>query len=505
MTQYEPFQVCLRAIMEQKRVSVASLTRMTGYKSRNSVTRILQGEASPARAEELMARLTKTNCLCLTAEEEIRLRQALKVSGMGEEYLQTVRDMLSLLTESPEPDDQPYVCDRWRATGPVRAMTLEEALRRYASGRRVKIILMNLCERRLYERLASFLSGRAPECEVRCSHYLFGEENELPRFLAAVQPLMYQKWYAPYLVDKERCPETILPWLRTDFMTVEWTDEAGRARYHLFVPSGDHHLFFYESAERNSLAVAHYIRYAARAAIRPLRDQYDHRPHAAEDYLRYTQHCLHLEQQGAICCIRQDFPLYFFHPDILAAAVTGEFARSGTTPGTPGADTMLDRFYAVHLKRWENVFNRPVCRQNTALQFVFSRPEMERFLLTGRSTDHFFGFRAFTVSERRAVLSNVRRAAEEKPYFEVYFLRPGVAMHAAEISMLGRAGVLFTRGDTCYRMEDDLIETLVSFDTFTRQFQSVYTQVLLRQLAETRERSLEILDELLTLLDSQAE
>lgn len=166
---------------------------------------------------------------------------------------------------------------------------------------------------------------------------------------------------------------------------------------------------------------------------------------------------------------------------------------------------MLEHFYAVHLKRWRNVFDRPASRRNVTLQFVFSRPETERFLRTGRSTDHFFGFRAFTVSERRAVLNNVRRAAEEKPYFEVYFLRPGMAMHDAEISMFGRAGVLFTRGDTCYRMEDDLIETMVSFDAFTRQFQSVYTQMLLRQLAETRERSLEILDELLALLDNQAE
>ncbi len=505
MIQYEPFQACLRALMEKKKVSVSALTRMTGYKSRNSVARILRGEASPARAEELMARLTETNCLRLTDGEEKRLRQALKVSGMGEEYLRTVRDMLSLLTEFPEPDGQPYVCDRWRATGPVRAMTLEEMLRRYASGRRVRIVLMNLCERGLYERLARYLSARAPECEAQCSHYLFGEESELPRFLSAVQPLMYEKWYVPYLVDRERCPERILPWLRTDFMMVEWTDEAGRVRCHLFLPIDDHRLFFYESAERNSLAVARYIRYAVRAAVRPLRDRYDHRPHAAEDYLRYTQHCLQLEQQGAICCIRRDFPLYFFHPDILAAAMTDDFAQTGIAPGVPGAAAMLERFYAVQLKRWKNVFDRPAGRQNVALQFVFSRPETERFLRTGRSTDHFFGFRAFTVSERRAVLSAVRRAAEEKPYFEVYFLRPGIAMHTAEISMLGRAGVLFTRGDTCYRMEDDLIETMVSFDAFTRQFQSVYTQVLLRQLAETRERSLEILDELLALLDSQAE
>lgn len=505
MTQYEPFQECLRALMEEKKVSVASLTRMTGYKSRNSVTRILQGEASLARAEELMARLTETDCLRLTADEEKRLRQALRVSGMGEEYLRTVRDMMSLLTELPEPDDQPYVCDRWRATGPVRAMTLEEMLLRYASGRRVKILLMNLCERGLCERLARFLSARRPECEVQCSHYLFGEESELPRFLSAVQPLMYEKWYVPYLVDKERCPERILPWLRTDFMMAEWTDEAGRVRCHLFIPIDDHRLFFYESAERNSLAVARYIRYAARAAVRPLRDRYDRRAHAAEDYLRYTQHCLQLEQQGAICCIRQDLPLYFFHPDILAAAITDEFAQSSLTPGALGAAATLEHFYAVHLKRWRNVFDRSENRRNVTLQFVFSRPETERFLRTGRSTDHFFGFRPFTVSERRAVLSNVRRAAEEKPYFEVYFLRPGIAMHAAEISMFGRAGVLFTRGDTCYRMEDDLIETMVSFDAFTRQFQSVYTQVLLRQLAETRERSLEILDELLALLDSQAE
>lgn len=503
MKQYESFQECLRAIMAEKKVSVSSLTRMTGYKSRNSITRVLQGKAGPARAEELMARLSETDRLRLTAGEEKRLRQALTANDMDAESLRTAQDMLSLLTELPEPDDRPYVCVRWRATGAVRAMTLEELLRRYAMGGQVKIVLMNLCERGVYERLARAFAARSPKCRVQCSHYLFGMENELPRLFSAIHPLLYEKWYMPYLLDRERCPERMLPWLQTDYMTTEWTDEAGRIRYHQLIPIDDHLLLFSESSERNSGAVEKYIRYAVRGAACLLRDRYAQKPHTAEDYLRYMQYCLHLEQQGAICCIRQDLPLYFFHPDILAGAIGNEFSQIGIMPSAPETAGILERFYTVQLKRWQNVFDRPRDRQNVALQFVLSRPETERFLRTGRSTDHFFAFRDFTVDERRAVLGNVRRAAAEKPYLEIYFLRPGVTTHSAEISMLGRAGVLFTRGDTGYRMGDDLIETMVSFDTFTRQFQAVFTQSLLPQLTETRERSLEILDELLAFLDDQ--
>ncbi len=503
MKQYESFQECLRAMMAEKKVSVASLTRMTGYKSRNSITRVLQGKASSARAKELLARLFETGCLRLTAEEEKRLRQALTANEMDAESLRTAQDMLPLLTEPPKPDDQPYACVRWRATGVVRTITLQELLCRYALGGQVKIMLMNLCERGLYEQLARAFAARSSKCRVQCSHYLFGMENELPRFFSVIQPLLYEKWYTPYLLDKERCPERMLPWLRTDYMMAEWTDEAGRIRYHLLIPIDDHLLFFSESAERNSVAVEKYIRYAVRGAACPLRDRYAQKPHTVGDYLRYVQRCLHLEQQGAICCIRQDLPLYFFHPDILVGVIGNEFRQIGLAPDTPEAAGILERFYAVQLKRWQNVFDRPPDRQNAALQFVFSRPEMERFLQTGRSTDHFFAFRGFTVAERRAVLENVRRAAEEKPYLEIYFLRPGIRTHSAEISMLGHAGVLFTRGDTGYRMGDDLIETMVSFDSFTRQFRSVFTQALLPQLAESRERSLEILDELLALLDDQ--
>ena len=105
MKQYERFAVCLRELLKQKNVSVTELSRMMGFKSRNSLFRIVNDQTSSDTEAAFLASLREKGVLPLSDAEWGDLEVALEISRYGKNEFIARKAISHLMMETHAPPD----------------------------------------------------------------------------------------------------------------------------------------------------------------------------------------------------------------------------------------------------------------------------------------------------------------------------------------------------------------------------------------------------------------
>ena len=124
---------------------------------------------------------------------------------------------------------------------------------------------------------------------------------------------------------------------------------------------------------------------------------------------------------------------------------------------------------------------------------IMTMSGIQRFLNTGMSTDHFIGFRAFTVEERKIIFEEMLKAAEQNRCFIPLLLKNEDFRHQYNLVCYDKLGVSIDAKDTNYDISNGYRSVLLMLPEFTKQYQEYYLDMLVTEKCYSRDESLRML------------
>ena len=120
----------------------------------------------------------------------------------------------------------------------------------------------------------------------------------------------------------------------------------------------------------------------------------------------------------------------------------------------------------------------------------------QEFLNTGKSAEHFVGFRAFTPIERKTIFGNMIRAAKENPYFIPLLLKDHHFNHRYNLVCYEKLGVSIDVKDTDYDISNGYRSLFLVNPSFTKQFMDYYMEILVGEKSYSKQQSLLLLEKM---------
>ncbi|MGN0746664.1 MAG: hypothetical protein ACI4ML_08315 [Aristaeellaceae bacterium] len=487
MKRYERFSECLKRILAEEGISASELSRMLGFRSRNSIFRILSDQSSIKAQEEFLETLKSILGEQWPARHWRDLQEAMAITRIGlTDYLASEAIRQLILPRSETRDEIMVMLDDEQ--GRLATIPLREQLRVFLSMGRVHITMRSCCDAALCRLLAEELAQAGREGRVEVVHYINMGDDVVIQNVMAIQPLMYYSWYTARQLDPDKCTPEMRALFAPGIMNLLVTDDAGRTRS-----------FCMAMADKGSMLMVEMqvVRYGhAQQKITQYVQQLpmlqNHFPisDSPDDYLRYTEQYRQMEFDREIYSIKPDVPINLIHPDILLPSVMDGFRDSSFTDRAHLVP-LVQSLYDIHLMRFENFF-----RKRKVTHIVFSLEAMRNFMRTGRQTDHFFAMRPYTLAERMAILNQLRDQAAKNTHFYIHFLKEDMPAPIMEITMYDGYGVMFTKANTDYNLAGEHTEALVSHPGFMRKYREFFVRELLPRYVMSHHETMAALDEL---------
>lgn len=477
------FGPCVRQILHKRNISASEFARLMGYKSRNSIFRILDGEGGHGPRQALYDRLIDEDMLSLTQQERRELFQALEISRVGLLAFLNNRAMRELMMDvfmEEEADE-------------IRVLAMD-GKKAHVDGlyssvdhlKEIRITITGCCDRQILTQLNERLSGK--NTTFRITHFVYTGEEELIRNISAIQPLLYRSDYTAYAVEPGMFSREKQRLYRNNMIYVHSVPYEGHRYDRAFIMVDKGCFLALKQRGAGSISQLDQVFRQDSVSMRPLKDD---RSEGMVDYLAYIEACLRLEQSRAIYMIKRDVPLSYVQTDILEQCVREGFAAAGIVPQEE-IEPLLEQLQRVHNQRFDNYFAK-----RKPSHTVFDMGAMERFARTGRQSDHFFAFRAYTPQERVRILTHLRGHAAENPYFNVYFFKPEYEAPQMEIALFEGTGTLMAKPDTNYNLMGDHTETIITQESFCECYKNYYMQDLLERQVTDEQETLTVLDRLI--------
>lgn len=466
----------LAQALQKRGMSASEAARRLGYKSRNSIFRVLDESGGYAALETCYQKIAKTRALGLTDEEFRHLGIELEVSRVGMNNFLSNRAMRCMLRENE------------RAMEPIRWRMGGELFGCIAQSRRAEITLLGVCSRSLMQALSLALP-RGEGTGVRIIHYLYTGGEEVIEAISAIQPLLYARCYTAYGLEPGSLPQQAERALRCGRMLARLEDGQGRWRTFDATQVAPDLLAVSELREGAKPTALEYMLEESLPRLFALKvPSVDTR--TPQDYLEFTRQYAEMERGRAIYTIKLDVPINFIHPDLLISSVREGFRETGFVREEE-RETLISEFAQIQLARWDNFFTK---RRPT--HTIFSLPAMEQFARTGKQSDHFFAMRPYTPMERAAILCHIRTKCAENSSFKVYFFKEDYQPPRTEITLYEGIGTLMSKPDTNYNLAGDHAEALITQPEFCRKYKEFFTQDLLANQVRSDAETLELLERL---------
>lgn len=212
------------------------------------------------------------------------------------------------------------------------------------------------------------------------------------------------------------------------------------------------------------------------------------------DYFKYIQWCAALETIGPIRQLKEDVCLAQIPTPIMALALRegmitpriyfeqlmGAIAQIATVCNERSNTWHLHQKEYVHIMRLSSLW---------------------KFVRTGMLTDHFWGMRAFSISERITILEELRQANHGN-YFRLLFLPDHYWRGPGEIICYGKSSLSIIQRHTNYHLSEHHKEILISDKKVIQSFISFFDEVLV-PLCQGKTDASSVLEEMLHELNEQ--
>ena len=487
MEKYERFGECVKRCLAEGGLSASEAARLVGFRSRNSIFRILSGDVSDEVKLRFLKQLYEQLGDVWPEQRWAELQEALSVERLGVERYQANRAFQRVLydQEGEIPDYQ--VCEQG-PDGREIAYPLADLLEEVAALPRAELIVTGSCDSGLSRLLKERCSEAGAQGRLSIRQYIDTAENVVTQNIINILPLVSAPWYNARLVDDSNCPPEMMAVYRMSSLHIHQWDEQGQLSGRTFVRCDSTRYLLLASQQGSCRAAEIIDRWRFHLELlKPMPDLAD----GTDAFVEYTRQYAHLEDNCAIYSIKPDVHFNCIPPAILESAVMAGFEKEGLAGGEV-LGTLMKTLWTIHEGRLINTITK---RKPTHL--VYSLPAMKRFMQTGVVTDHFFIQRAYTVKERRQIIQVLLDAMRQQPYFNVHFLKEGGPAVCYEISCYEGKGVMLSDAFTGYDLGAEHSEALITLPAFRESFKRYFKDELLVHYVMSRTETIRALEELL--------
>lgn len=485
LVQYESFGSCLKRILAEMGISASEAARLVGFRSRNSIFRILNDTTTLEVDMRFLAQLRTAAGDTWPPETFRTLEDALECKRFGHEQHLCNRAYVNMLYVR-EPDDDELIVRLMDDEGNEERHTLASMLDRLCSKGRTEIVITGKCHVKLARLLALHCTRAAEEGRLTIRHYLDTTAASVTEQTLGILPLVGKTWYNARLVKAGCCPEEMMGVYRLNSLFLLHWDEQGESLMNLIRYDAHTYCCNRGSGRKNPLLAVMDQWRMKLALLKPMQKT----DGGVGDFVAYTENYAAQESGSMILSIKPDVHFNCVPTALLEKAVAEGFRASGLAAGTE-LQRLLSELRRIHDRRFDNMMHK---RKPTCL--VYSLPAMRQFMRTGVQTDQFFIQRAYTVEERRELIRVLIEQQQHNPYFHVHFLRDDAAVITNEITYYGEKGVMITDAFTGYDLHDDHSEVFITHPAFCRQFREFFMKKLLPDLVLSESESLATLEEL---------
>ncbi|MBR2942121.1 MAG: hypothetical protein IKB82_01855 [Clostridia bacterium] len=397
------FGELVRQYIESNSLSYQDLVEHLGYKSKTSVSRIIQD----ATSYQLRAQFYKQfrDQYPLTDAEMDAFETALNASRLSAEHqalFSAYRRLFSPASNAPA--SEPVV--EYAESG--RTCTLSEAiLTAGQNAYNIDVLIFGMCAPATLRTLYQQLDGMSSSFTIR--HCLFSQEDAsiYIHLLNAVSDFLFDPRYILYHCDKR--PTLVY----TDNQLILHCDtEDGESIATLFLQSDTGRLFCSEPIGGELLQV--YLNFFERNAeiFTPLKMR--RRCRSEEEqilaFLQTQRQYASLEKGRSIYCYRKSLGLEFVPPEIYKdALLLNRFPDKA-------ALSMVNDLVEAQRRRFQNIRSK-----KAPSYFMLSQDAIQNFIWTGRLRNHPFLLRPLSPRERMLVIRNLISLMEENPFFFLRF------------------------------------------------------------------------------------
>lgn len=488
MQGYESFAECLTRCLKEENLSASEAARLVGFRSRNSIFRILSGDTSGDVNLRFLAALHDALADKWPQERWMSLQEALIVERLGPERYRANQAFERVLYSKDVPCE--YMVERLLPDGRTEELPLLEVLDGISRAQKVEIVLTGCCDAALFRMLADRCGEAGEQGRLKIRHYIDTAASTITQNILGVLPLISKPWYNARLVEPGSCPEEMMVIYRLNALHVHRWDEDGTEHGGMFIRYNATH--FASRMEVRGACEAIMLLDKCRFDLELLKPM-PQLSEGADAFIGYTEQYRQLEKDCAIWSIKPDVHFNCIPTELLEQAIIEGFQQTGMAAG-PELEQLINALKAVHDDRYHNMIAK-----HKPTHLVYSLPAMERFMRTGVQTDHFFIQRAYTVEERRRIIGELLRTMRENPWFNVHFLRTNAPELRNEITCYEGKGVLMMDAYTGYELEADHSEAVVTLPAFVESFRSYFVDELLVHHVMSRADTMRHLERLLVM------
>lgn len=488
MKKYESFGECVRRCLEEEQLSASEAARLVGFRSRNSIFRILSGDSSVDVKMRFLNSLREVLGAAWPERRWEDLQEALSVERLGPERYETNQAFRRVLHEEDNQIPEVMVQQRDRE-GRFFEVTLAELMKETMKDRRVEIIVTGCCDSGLARLLEACCGEAGANGTLTIRHYIDTEEAVVTQNILGILPLICKPWYNARLVAPGSCPSQMQALYRAHALYIHRYDASGAVEGMTLIRYDDTHFFGQEKIPYVCPEVIVLDRWRFHLELLKPMPEIKNGP---ETFITYTDQCAQMEKDCAIYSIKPDLHFNCIPSTLLEQAVLDGFRQSGMAAG-PELVALIDALKQIHDGRFANMM------KHKPTYLIYSYHAMERFMNTGVQSDHLFIQRRYTVEERRGIIRSLIGMMKKNPWFNVRFLREGEPELYYEITLYDGRGVLLMDAYTGYELNVDHSEAMITLPAFMESFKRYFEDELLTSYVLTREESLQMLEHLLVM------
>ena len=468
MTEILTFSQCLNKVMQKHRLSVANLAILIGRRA--DLKHILSDDSTHAKRSFLYQKLLESNLF--DENDYQQLKNALEVSRLGLEWYRFQQAVDCILKGEMLKSAQIVLTES--------KQSLPEALAFMNDSEKTEIICFNCCYPSLSSALTSLFQNT--DRDIHMEHYLqtTSDWSAAAEYVAVFLPLIFDPRYTSYL--RNPLVEMQLPSIGGNMLVIRSVIHNEMIE-RCFVIANNSTAYELENAA--SVHFFSFVRKVLRCvAPEPLaiKEAYPHELDFPSLCMTFLSH----ELNRATYTFSKDLFFQQIPTDIAIAA----FLDKGVECDE-GLQRVVQRTLSIHEQRYQNQYGK---KKHT--YHIMTIDGCERFLDTGKTTDHFIGFRAFTPEERKAIFSNMLIAAHENPLFVPLLLKDSAFSHRYNLVCYDKLGVSVDAKDTNYDISNGYRSVFLMHPAFTKQYQKYYMDILVAEKCYSRQKSLALLEDM---------
>lgn len=471
-------KTCIRELAEKRGLSIEVMSLLLGYRSPTSLKRILHENVRPATLSDFVRRMEAH--MDLSEGESSALDRAVRIRQYGLAWVRERDDFRAFLQGGSLPAPETLVVED------LEKGEFEPLIQRYSGKKELRLHAVNCVYPAFFSALRKLLAEEGSDAvqAIRASTHDHGSAY-IMNMLCSV--LRFQNYHGAILeATAGNGPYVRGPW-EADVLLCSW-QEPGVGETTELLTFRTPTRVAAVSLKREGVSLRRLL-ISLRPELRPLNRSWPAIT-TMEDYVSYLAELAELEKDAEIWEIKPDPCLVYIPAEVQRAAL-----EEGPIPAEQ-LSPVLEALYKTAQARNRNIFTK-----RKATHTILKKGAMRQLALSGKTMDHFWGFRPYTKEERLRIFCLLLEQAQENRQVHLYFLREDDALRDVNVMLYGSRGILLCNMDTNYDLgggHSDLLMTPP--ESFLEEFQRFFMTDLVKELCLSEGESIEYLTYLLNLV-----